>query len=142
MQPSDISPFTTTRRVQFHDTDVAGIMHFSAFFLYMEEAEHEFLRSIGLGTFMEVEGETLSWPRVSASCDFRSPARFEEVMTIAVNVEELKPRAVTYSFEFDIESRQLALGKMTSVCCRMTTEGPKSIEMPTWIAERLEKGRL
>ena len=27
--------FTTTRRVEFRDTDAAGIMHFSVFFLYM-----------------------------------------------------------------------------------------------------------
>ena len=37
--------FRTTRRVEFRDTDAAGIVHFSAFFFYMESVEHEFLRS-------------------------------------------------------------------------------------------------
>ena len=37
-------PYRTTRRVEFRDTDAAGIVHFSAFFFYMESVEHEFLR--------------------------------------------------------------------------------------------------
>ena len=38
------TPFRVTRRVEFHETDMAGIVHFSNFFRYMEFAEVEFLR--------------------------------------------------------------------------------------------------
>jgi tetratricopeptide (TPR) repeat protein len=38
-----MSPFTTTRRVEFGDTDMAGIMHFANFFRFMEAAETSFL---------------------------------------------------------------------------------------------------
>ncbi len=76
-----------TRRVEFHDTDSAGIMHFSAFFQFMEEAEHELLRSVGLSVFMPPGGDNtedvpLSWPRVSANCDFRNALRFEDEVSI------------------------------------------------------------
>ena len=40
--------FRSTRRIEFRDTDAAGIVHFSAFFYYMESVEHEFLRQLGL----------------------------------------------------------------------------------------------
>ena len=40
--------FSLTRRVQFSETDMAGIMHFSNFFKMMEEVEHAFFRSVGL----------------------------------------------------------------------------------------------
>ena len=40
--------FVTSRRVEFSDTDAAGIVHFVAFFRMMEQAEHELLRSVGL----------------------------------------------------------------------------------------------
>ena len=43
-----MTPFTTTRRVEFGDTDMAGIMHFANFFRFMEAAEPDFLRSLGL----------------------------------------------------------------------------------------------
>ncbi len=42
------TPFTTTRRVEFGDTDMAGIMHFANFFRFMESAEIDFLQSLGL----------------------------------------------------------------------------------------------
>ena len=32
--------FVTSRRVEFRDTDTAGIAHFSVFFVWMEQAEH------------------------------------------------------------------------------------------------------
>ena len=39
--------FQITRRVEFSETDLAGIMHFSNFFRFMESAEHAFFRSLG-----------------------------------------------------------------------------------------------
>ena len=69
--------FVTTRRVEFSDTDAAGIMHFAAFFRLMEQAEHELLRSVGLSVH-DVASQ-ISWPRVSAKCDYQSAARFEDL---------------------------------------------------------------
>ena len=75
--------FRTTRLVEFGDTDMAGIVHFARFFEYMEAAEHALLRSLGLSVVMDWEGEPISFPRVSASCDYFRPARFEDLLTIA-----------------------------------------------------------
>jgi 4-hydroxybenzoyl-CoA thioesterase/acyl-CoA thioester hydrolase len=46
-----LAAFHTARRVEFRDTDAAGIMHFSTFFNRMEEAEHELLRTLGTSVF-------------------------------------------------------------------------------------------
>ena len=43
--------FRYSRRVQFSETDLAGIAHFSAFFRFMEEAEHALWRAAGLSNF-------------------------------------------------------------------------------------------
>ena len=53
--------FKTERRVEFRDTDAAGIVHFSVFFAYMEQAEHEFLRSLGLSVHggVDADGNTV-----------------------------------------------------------------------------------
>ncbi|MEL7264077.1 MAG: hypothetical protein AAFP69_04590, partial [Planctomycetota bacterium] len=53
-QGADRDPFSIQRRVEFRDTDAAGIVHFSAFFPFMETAEHAFLRSLGLSVFQPV----------------------------------------------------------------------------------------
>ena len=79
--------FTTTYRVEFCDTDVAGIVHFANFYRYMEQAEHEYFRSLGLSIMQSQEdGSVIGWPRVSASCSFEAPAYFEDVLEIRMNV--------------------------------------------------------
>jgi YbgC/YbaW family acyl-CoA thioester hydrolase len=132
--------FRTTRRVEFSDTDMAGIVHFSRFFCYMESAEHELLRSLGLSVFLDWEGQRISFPRVGASCDFLKPVRFEDVLTIDATVENVGRTSVTYGFKFFKGEEAIAVGQLTAVCCRVGTEhGIEAIEIPPGIRSRLEQ---
>ena len=131
--------FTTTRRVEFCDTDAAGIMHFAAFFQMMEQAEHDLLRSVGLSVVMEGEGGTISWPRVSAKCDFRSAARFEDLLQIEVRILRLGQSSITYSHRFTRGADEIAAGEITAVCCRIHAGSPpQSMPIPTSFAEKLK----
>lgn len=123
--------FRTQRRVEFRDTDAAGIMHFSTFFLRMEEAEHAFLRSVGLSVWQEDADGKLSWPRVSAACDYTGAVRFEQLLDIEVRLARLGDKSATYSFRFTCDGRDVATGTMTSVCCRITpNQRPRSVPIP------------
>jgi 4-hydroxybenzoyl-CoA thioesterase/acyl-CoA thioester hydrolase len=134
------TPFHTTRLVEFADTDMAGIMHFSAFFRYMEAAEHELLRSLGFSVYSEIGGDVVSFPRVAASCEFHSPARCEDVLEIDVTVRRVGTKSVTYGFAFSQQGRDVATGQMTSVCCRVPHgKAPVSIPIPDVVAEKLRK---
>ncbi len=131
-------PYRTTRRVEFRDTDAAGIAHYSAFFFYMESVEHEFLRSLGLSVLGEDETGPVSWPRVSASCDYQSAVRFEDVLDISLQIARLGEKSVTYEFEFASVGRPVAKGKTVAVCCRFPAGGPpESIPIPAPIAAKL-----
>ncbi len=130
--------FQTTRRVEFVDTDAAGIMHFSVFFIMMEQAEHELLRELGLSVIIQDEQGTISWPRVSSRCDFQGPARFEDVLNIDVHVVRLGEKSVTYGFTFTLGEQPIATGEMTSVCCRVQGDAPpRAIPIPEAIAAKL-----
>ncbi len=119
---------------------MAGIMHFSAYFRYMEAAEHELLRSIGLSVYSEIDGAVVSFPRVAASCDYTSPVRCEDVLDIDVTVKRVGTKSVTYTFCFRDRDRDVATGKMTSVCCRVEHgKSPVSIPIPDAFAERLRR---
>ncbi len=132
------TPYKTTRRVEFRDTDAAGIMHFSAFFTFMEQAEHELLRHAGLSVVMRDELGTISWPRVSAHCDFRGAAKFEDVLEIDVRIERLGTKSVTYAFRFLLDGQEIATGRITSVCCRIENHAPpRSIEIPQQFRDNL-----
>src|SRR5262245_31918120 len=130
--------FVTTRRVEFSDTDAAGIVHFVAFFRMMEQAEHDLLRSVGLSVVMHDAAGTASWPRVSAKCDFSAAARFEDVLEIEVRVARLGKSSVTYRHRFLRGGKELAAGEITAVYCRIEEgQPPKSLAIPTEIAEKL-----
>jgi 4-hydroxybenzoyl-CoA thioesterase/acyl-CoA thioester hydrolase len=132
-------PFTTSRRVEFHDTDAAGIMHFSAFFLMMEQAEHDLLRHVGLSVMTFDDEGKISWPRVSTRCDFRAAARFEDVLAIEVRIARLGTKSITYAFRFTRDGEELAVGETTAVCCRFPQgEPPLSIAIPAEFQEKLQ----
>ena len=134
MAPSHITEY----RVQFRDTDAAGIMHFSAYFTYMEQAEHEFWRSLGTSVMAEDAEGTLSWPRVAASCDYQRPLRFEEWFQIAVSVERLGTKSVTFLFEFQHQNEAFAVGHITVVCCRVAHgQAPQAVPTPDDLKAKL-----
>jgi YbgC/YbaW family acyl-CoA thioester hydrolase len=132
--------FRTTRRVEFGDTDMAGIVHFANFFRFMEAAECEFLRMRGLSVKMNWEGQAIGFPRVSASCDYVKPARFEDVLDIAVRIDRIGKKSVTYAFEFLRGGEVIASGKVTSVCCLVLPDNQiEGIEIPAGYRTRLQE---
>jgi len=131
--------FETTRRVEFRDTDAAGIMHFSTFFNYMEQVEHEFLRHLGMSVLSADEEGAISWPRVSASCDYRGAVQFEDVLDVEMQIVRRGEKSVTYGFVFTHNKRPVAQGQLTTVCCRLDAKAPpRSIPIPDWIVAKLE----
>lgn len=131
--------YRTNRRVEFADTDAAGIAHFSAFFAWMEETEHEFLRSRGLSVIVHDQPQSpLSWPRVGVSCDFTSAVRFEDVLDITLSILRLGEKSISYGFNFACDGRAVAEGRITAVCCRMSSTGPPaSVPIPDWFVGKL-----
>ena len=119
--------FQVTRRVEFRDTDMAGIVHFSVFFTYMEQAEHEFLRSLGLGVIAKVEGQEISWPRVSATCDYRRAIKFEQLIDITLRVSRIGEKSVSYDFRFEHSGQLVAEGRIGGLL-------PFSARIPTTIS--------
>jgi len=135
------SAFVQQRRVEFCETDAAGIAHFSAFFQYMEQAEHAFWRHLGLSVHWSDADGPISWPRVSAHCDYVSAVRFEHVLDIVVRVDRVGEKSVTFGFEFSLGGRDVAKGSITAVCCRVfPNQPPCAIPIPDWIAARLRNG--
>jgi acyl-CoA thioester hydrolase len=131
--------YHATRRIEFRDTDAAGIAHFSVFFLFMEEAEHELLRHLGLSVMLHDEQGKISFPRVGARCDYQRAVKFEDVLDIEVSIVRLGQKSITYEFNFSTDGQPVACGQITTVCCRFADDGtPQSIPIPQWIAEKLQ----
>jgi len=134
--------FVTTHRVEFFETDLAGIVHFANYYRYMEQAEHSFFRSLGLQIHAKLpDGTVFGWPRVAASCSFNSPARYEDEIEIQVTVIRRTTRSLTTSYLFRLGERQLATGEMkTAYCIVPPGGGLQSVDMPPEYFERLGRG--
>lgn len=132
-------PLKTRRRVEFRDTDAAGIAHFSAFFFWMESAEHELLRAAGVAVVeRDGAGVEASWPRVSATCDYVAAVRFGEEVDIAVSVESIGRTSVTYGFTFSHAGTAVARGRIVAVRCLMHPgRKPEPVPVPAEIGGRL-----
>ena len=132
------SEFHTTRRVAFSDTDMAGIVHFSRFFVFMEAAEHAFLRSLGTSVSTEWDGNKIGWPRLEATCTYLSPAVFEDVLDIHLKVIRKGTKSLTYRFDFFREETAIARGELSAVCCICNPgEKIRSIPIPDFIADQI-----
>jgi acyl-CoA thioester hydrolase len=139
---SKVFPFE--RRVEFCETDAAGIAHFSSLIVYMEQAEHALLRSLGLSVASGLTSQphsnptaNYSWPRVKVECDFHAPAKFEDIVLVLTSIEKLGTKSLTFQHRLTIGNTTIASGKMTSVCCTVQNGALVGIPIPTNVCDLL-----
>jgi len=109
-----VSEYRLKRRVQFHETDAAGIVHFSWFFRYMEEAEHALWREAGLS--IHPPGTEIGWPRVATSFEFRRALRFEDEFEVRIRIAEVTTRTIRYACALVQDDVTIANGQLTIAC--------------------------
>ena len=140
--------FTITRLVEFAETDMAGIMHFSNYFRFMEAVEHAFFRSLGLTVHQSTPQGMTGWARVHASCDFRAPLRYQDEVEIRLLVAEKGAKSMTYIAEFrrlngepaSGQHRVVARGRWSVVCvsrdpCQAQM---RSVEIPADVEAKIQ----
>jgi len=121
--------YTHTRRVQFYETDAAGIVHFSWFFRYMEEAEHALWREAGLR--IHTADAPIGWPRVATSFEFHRALKFEQEFDVTIRVAEITKRTIGYTCEMTQDGQRIATGTLRIACVNKLPDGTmKSTEIP------------
>jgi YbgC/YbaW family acyl-CoA thioester hydrolase len=132
---------TATKRVEFSDTDMAGIVHFSKYLCYMEFAEHDFFRILGFSGAQKFGGLTYGWPRVEMKASYHQPLRFENEIEIRLRLTKISCRSLEFEFSIVNLADQLivATGSYTTVCVIQNEDGSfKSTELPKELATRLK----
>jgi acyl-CoA thioester hydrolase len=148
--PSNTPPFVWYRRAEFCETDAAGIIHFSAFFQYMEQAEHALFRALGTSIFPadlndpqsqspQTQDPPFTWPRVRCECEYLAAVRFEEMIEMRVFVERLGVKSLTYFHEMRVADRLVARGRITAVCSRHVQGKLVGYPIPAAMRESLSR---
>ncbi len=128
-----MTEFRYHRRVQFAETDLAGVVHFSMYFRYLEEAEHAMWRAAGLS--IAPRDEDIGFPRVSASMEYRAPLRFDDEIDVTIRIENMSARSIRYAGTITRAGAPVASGVMTTVCVERSTM--QSRDLPVDVGLRL-----
>ena len=133
--------FRLMRSVEFFETDMVGIVHYSNFFRYMEAAEHAFFRSFGISVVTRQVDPPVGWPRVHAECDYRQPLHFEDEVEIQLLVSEKKAKSLSYVFRFVKLNAsppvEVARGSLTVVCVLHQDGKMRAATIPQAIADKI-----
>lgn len=132
--------FTTRRLVQFADTDMAGIAHFTNYLRYMEEAEHEFLRANDLSVVMYDERGSYGFPKMAVNCSYHRPVKHEKWLDVELAISTSDQKTIDYACEFHCEGELIAKGTIKVACCRFPADGsfPFPIPIPDHILKVLD----
>lgn len=133
----------TTRKIEFSETDMAGLVHFSNYFRYMESAERDFFEAAGLDLIQTGAGPLRGWPRTRAECKFSAPLHFGDTIEIHLAVVEVKDRSIEFRFrifrlEKDGGRTQAGKGHLTTIHAERMPDGAlRSIELPPEVREKI-----
>ena len=135
--------FKFVRTIEFSETDMAGIVHFSNYCKYMEAAEHRFVRSIGYSIVTAQTDPRVGWPRVHVEFDYKKPLRFEDEIEIHLLVARLRSKSITYKFRIHKlnggQPELAATGEMTVVCISLAERGAmKACNIPEEVTSKIE----
>lgn len=130
-------PFKTSFRVTWADTDAAQVVHYSNYFRLFERAEEEFYASLGF-TFADALSGGFWFPRVEAFCKYKKPARFNDVLEVEVNVEQLQVKSVKYGFKVSNKNTSDLLAEGYVVAVAADRQTGKATAIPERIAKKLK----
>jgi acyl-CoA thioester hydrolase len=136
-----MAAFVHHRIVEFHETDAAGLVHFSNYFCYAEAAEHALYRAIGYPIIDKDGISFYGWPRVRAQAKFSAPIDSGDELRIELSIQEIKDKAIDYVFRiFRLRDNTLAgKGSFTTMHVHIdgATRAMRAIAIPPNLREKL-----
>lgn len=109
----------TAIRVRYAETDQMGVVYYANFFVWFEVARVELMRQLGF-SYKKMEIEDDSFVVVAkASCTYKHPAKFDDVLRIRTTVTQSRRRTITFAYEVFNEAygTVIATGETLHVIC-------------------------
>lgn len=109
----------TTVRVRYAETDQMGVVYHSNFVIWFEVGRVELLRSLGFSYKEMEQQDDTRIVVVSVKCDYKKPARYDDVIRIRTRILEARSRILRFGYEVfnDVSGDLLATGETTHVTC-------------------------
>ena len=121
-------------RVRYAETDQMGVVHHSAYVVWLEEARVRYLEELGLD-YAELERRGVYFPVTELFLSYRRPLRFGQVARVEVELFEVKSRRVAFSYRVLTPEGELAAKGHTSHVPQ--DAAGRAVRLPGWVHERL-----
>lgn len=118
-------------RVRYAETDRMGLLHHANYLVYFEQARTELLRGRA-ASYKELEDQGYFLVVAKVEVKFKSPAHYDDVLTIRTTVVRTSPVRLEHKYEVMRDGTLIAEGLTTLAC--VGRDG-KLREMPQWLSE-------
>ena len=116
----------TEIRVRYQETDNMGVVYYANYFIWFEVARTEYLRSLGV-SYKQLEDRGMFLMVASASCEYKSPARFDDIVSIKTWIPRMKNSSLQFEHKLSIGSKLVATGESVHV---FTNQMGRPIRIP------------
>jgi acyl-CoA thioester hydrolase len=130
--------FRHTYRVVYADCTIGNHIYYARYLDILEAARGEFFRELGV-TLVELQAQDMIFPVVECHLRYKSPARYDEVLTIELWTALVQGARLNFGFRILKDEKILILEGETFHVCTGLNEKPKRI--PAELGQKLE-GRL
>ena len=124
-------------RVRYSETDQMGVVYHSNYLNYLELSRVEWLRDLGF-SYAELEKNGVLLPVVHASLNYRSPARYDDLLRIESRVSEMGGSSIEFQSEIYNERGVLLVQAVVRLVC-IQSGTFKPIPVPSYLRELIEK---
>ena len=107
-------------RVRYCETDAMGVVHHSHYLSYFELCRTELFRAKG-GNYREMEERGYLLVIVKVECDYKSPARYDDLLKIKVWISRLTPAKLEHNYEVWCENRLVSTAHTILACIDRAT---------------------
>jgi acyl-CoA thioester hydrolase len=84
-------------RIIFGDTDQMGVVYYANYLRFFESARAAYWRSLGR-THKDLDAWGVALPVVEASCKYKRPAHYEDLLEIEISISELRNASMRFAY--------------------------------------------
>lgn len=112
----DTTAVEATLRVIYGDTDQMGVVYYANYFRFFEFSRSEYFRARG-GSYAEMERSGFGLPVIEAHCEYKTPARYDDLLLIRVHLEQVRRASLRFGYQILNQERALlATGHTVHAC--------------------------
>src|SRR3954452_17398586 len=129
--------FTIEERVRWGDVDAANIIFYGSYLRFLEIAETELFRAVGM-PYGKIFDELKIWlPRVHLECDFHRAARLDDVLEVSVYVARVGTKSMRLNFEVRRKGEEELVAIAHFVLAAVNQETFETVPIPSELREKL-----